>query len=116
MECWPRFAEPDNPSDKPYVGWPKTISQEDNYARNTFGYLPTVNVTGTKNPVVQVIDEATGAIVYTLRINGQTFRPKVFADSRYTVKVGDGTKENTKSLTGLSVLPNGKSVTINVQL
>ncbi len=116
MECWPRFADPDDPLAKPYVGWPKTITQEDNYGRQAFGYLPTVSVAGTDNPIVQVVDEANGKVVYTLRINGHMFRPKVFADSRYTVKVGQGTLENTKSLNGLRVIPDGESVIIIVQL
>jgi hypothetical protein len=65
---------------------------------------------------VQVIDEADAAVVYTLRINGQQFRPKVFAAGRYTVKVSDGTNEHTKSLGGLSITAEGENVIINVQL
>jgi phosphodiesterase/alkaline phosphatase D-like protein len=116
MECWPRFADPNDPSAKPYFGWPKTISQEDNYARQAVGYLPMINVSGIENPIVQVIDEADAAVVYTLRINGQQFRPKVFAAGRYTVKVSDGTNEHTKSLGGLSITAEGENVIINVQL
>jgi hypothetical protein len=28
-------------------------------------------------------------VVYTLRINGDTFRPKVFEEGTYTVKIGE---------------------------
>ena len=39
--------------------------------------------------------------VYTLRIKGRIFEPKVFGEGTYTVKVGEpGTKE-MKILTGL---------------
>ena len=41
------------------------------------------------DPVVQVIDESNGEVVYTLRTRGTTFRPKVFAEGRYSVKVGE---------------------------
>jgi len=41
------------------------------------------------DPLVQVIDESNGEVVYTLRIRGTTFRPKVFAEGRYRVKVGE---------------------------
>ena len=45
---------------------------------------------------MQVIDESAGEIVYTLRIKGNEFRPKVFSKGTYTVRVGeqpDGMKE-----------------------
>ncbi|MBI2477770.1 MAG: alkaline phosphatase D family protein, partial [Planctomycetia bacterium] len=116
MECWPRSANPDNPQDKPYFGWPRMISQQDNYGRQAFGYLPTVNVTGMTNPIVQVVDEATNTIVYTLRISGSTFRPKVFAAGRYMLTVGDGTKEHRKAVTGLTVVPEGENVMLKVEL
>jgi hypothetical protein len=114
MECWPRFANPGDPNDRPYRGWPKTISQMDNYGRQAFGYLPTVSVTGLEDPVVQVIDEASEAVVYTLRIRGREFRPKVFAEGRYTVKVGDGTRGKAKLLSGLRVVPEGENSTVRV--
>ncbi|HUG67395.1 MAG TPA: alkaline phosphatase D family protein [Pirellulaceae bacterium] len=116
MECWPRFADPNDPTDKPYLGWPKTIAQEDNYARKAFGYLPTIEVSDSVNPIVQVIEEATGAVVYTLRIKGSKFTPKVFAAGNFTVKVSDGSQEGTKTLTGLSIDPEADHKTVHVQL
>jgi hypothetical protein len=53
-----------------------------------------------ENPVVQVIYESTGEIVYTVRIQGNRFRPKVFKDGTYTVKIGDQ-PDNMKIYTGL---------------
>lgn len=53
-----------------------------------------------ENPVVQVINESTGEIVYTVRIQGNRFRPKVFKDGTYTVKIGEQ-PDNMKSYTGL---------------
>ena len=40
-----------------------------------------------------MIDETDGEVVYTLRIKGTTFRPKVFREGTYTVKVGEGAKQ-----------------------
>lgn len=114
MECWPRFADPDNPSDKQYQGWPKTITQEDNFARQAFGYLPTINVSGITTPVIQVIDEANGSVVYTLRAKDGKYRPKVFRDGIYTIKVSDGTKENTQIIERLGVIPEGDHAVLNV--
>jgi hypothetical protein len=44
---------------------------------------------GAKNPVVQVIDEANGEVVYTIRVLGESFRPKVFKQGTYTLKIGE---------------------------
>ncbi len=100
MENWPRFADPADRKAEQYTGWPKTIAQTDNYARKAAGYLPTVE-TNIDDPVVQIIDEKSGEIVYTLRINGRKFEPKVFDKAgTYTVKVGPDSG-NMRSVTGL---------------
>ena len=76
MECWPRYVDPANPdTGGQYSGWPRTIDMEDNYSREAEAYLPSLRFTGMENPVVQVIDEADGEVVYTLRIKGTGFRP-----------------------------------------
>jgi hypothetical protein len=51
-------------------------------------------------PVVQVIDESSKQVIYTLRIKGDQFRPKVFAEGSYTVIVGDQ-QNKVKKLKGL---------------
>ncbi|VGO12356.1 hypothetical protein PDESU_00908 [Pontiella desulfatans] len=87
MECWPRNTDISDPANKPYPGWPITIDQTDNYGRKAVAHLPTLKIKGAKNPVVKVIDEGTGEWVYALRINGDTFQPKVFKKGTYTVEV-----------------------------
>jgi len=89
MECWPRNVDVTDPRAKQYAGWPKTISQLDNYGRAAVAWLPTVKVRGMDDPVVQVIDEGSGEIVYTLRIKGREFRPRVFHKGAYTLRVGE---------------------------
>ncbi|MFQ6130528.1 MAG: alkaline phosphatase D family protein [Armatimonadota bacterium] len=89
IECWPRYADPTDPQAKQYPGWPLTIAQEDNYGRKASAYLPTILAPGEANPLVQVIDQADGEVVYTLRIRGSSYRPKVFKDGLYTVKIGE---------------------------
>ena len=84
---WPRHVDPED--GEPYPGWPISIRQMDNYGREAAGWLPQIRVRGMEDPVVQVIDEASGEIVYTLRIAGTTFSPKVFATGSYTLHVGD---------------------------
>ena len=90
FECWPRFVDVTDSKAKQHEGWPVTVTQTDNYGRRALAYLPTLHISGQEAPVVQVVDEYNGEVVYTLRINGTTFRPKVFREGDYTLKVGEG--------------------------
>jgi hypothetical protein len=112
MECWPRGCDVTDPDCQQYPGWPITITQEDNYGRDAVAYLPTLEIVGQEDPVVQVIEEASGEIVYTLRINGSSYRPKVFEEGRYTVRVGEG--DSVQILEGVESLGPGESDTIEV--
>lgn len=112
-ECWPRFADPKK--DKQYLGWPRTIDQLDNYGRRPAAYLPAIHVKGLRDPVVQIIDETDGEIVYTLRIQGDTFRPKVFRMGPYTIKVGEPDEGKSKTMRHVQSLPEGKSETLLVE-
>jgi hypothetical protein len=106
LEAWPRWADP-AAGDSPYAGWPITFSQEDNYGREPTGYLPHLDISGMTDPVVQIISEATGQAVYTLRIRGTSFTPRVFADGEYTVIVGEPGTERVEVISG--VVPVGES-------
>jgi alkaline phosphatase D len=101
IECWPRWVDPAQPDAQQYLGWPITIQQLDNYARQPAAHLPTIEVTGMEDPVIHVIDEASGEIVYTLRIAGRKFRPPVFGAGTYTVKIGEPGTPRFKTLAGL---------------
>ena len=90
LECYPRNVKIGDRATKQYPGWPKTIDQQENYGRKAKAYLPTLVITGQTNPVVKVIDEASGKWIYALRISGNEFRPKVFKAGSYTVEVGEG--------------------------
>ena len=105
FEAWKLVFDANNPQpDDQYPGWPKTVSMYTNYGREAAAWLPTVQVKGISDPVVQLIDEKTKETVYTVRAKGQLFAPKVFAKGSYTLKVGDPeqgkmkTKRNIKSL------------------
>jgi len=90
LECWPRFANPKTGNVEQYEGWPITFKQEDNYGRKAVGYLPKIEVEGLKNPVIQIINETNKEIIYSLRINEKSFKPKVFNSKiSYTVRVGE---------------------------
>jgi PhoD-like phosphatase len=103
LECWSRWADPNN--DSPYPGWPFRIRQMDNYGRKAEAYLPTLRVSGMRDPVVQIIDEFTDEVVYTLRIQGQTFQPHVFSEGKYTVRIGELGTDRVQELFGVRGTP-----------
>jgi PhoD-like phosphatase len=90
LECWPRLSNPAT-GGKQNPGWPLTINQMDNYGRKAWGYLPTIQVKGITDPVVQIIEQSSGEAIYTVRISGTEFQPKVFKAGKYTVRVGPST-------------------------
>jgi hypothetical protein len=114
MECWPRGVDVTKKDAKQFPGWPVTIDQLDNFGKKAVAFLPTIKVSGMKMPVIQVIDESSKQVVYTLRIKGEKFRPKVFAEGTYTVVVGDQ-KDKVKELKGLKSIPAEDTKTIHVE-
>ena len=90
LECYKLLTDAANPKpdDQPQ-GWPFTVHQMDNFPRKAAALLPKLQISGITDPVVQVINEKNGETLYTIRIKGQTFQPKVFADGSYTVIVSD---------------------------
>ncbi len=114
MECWPRFVEVTKPDAKQFAGWPLTIRQQDNYGRRALAWLPELVIKEQNDPVVQVVDESNGEVVYTLRIKGDRFRPKVFRMGTYTVKVGEGRRQ--KVVTRVQSLPGDQKAALQVEV
>jgi len=67
-------------------------------------------VEGLTDPVVQVISELGGEIVYTLRIRGSRFTPKIFGPGTYTVRVGEPGTNSMQAFLGLQVTPDSGRV------
>jgi hypothetical protein len=105
IECWPRQVDVTTTDARQYPGWPITIRQEDNYGRDPIAWLPTLQWQGPPDPVVQVVDETLGEVVYTIRINGTRWRPKVFREGTYTIRIGEG--DLVKVLRGVESVPAG---------
>lgn len=92
--CWPRNIDITNEKAKPYKGWPFTFNQLDNYGRKAVAHLPTLKI-NKPNQVVQLINERNNETVYTIRVKGSSFKPKVFENGTYTIKVGEKKNQNT---------------------
>lgn len=87
---WPRAVDASQPGAQPYPGWPITIRQTDNGLPRAGWQLGLFTApAGFRDPVVQVIDQASNEPVYTFRIQGELFDPPVRGPGLYTVKMMD---------------------------
>ena len=111
MENWPRHVDVTDPAARQVVGWPVKIKQEDNYSRTALAYLPTLEFE-VQDPVVQIVDEYFGEIVCTLRINGSSWRPKVFREAVYTIKAWIDGKE--KVVKGVASIPEDRDERLQI--
>lgn len=87
MECWPRNVDVTDLEAMQYPGWPRTISQFDNYNPPSWGKLGEITF-DIEDPVVQLIDAGTNEILYTLRASGKTFTPGAPNGKTFIVKAG----------------------------
>ncbi|WP_286178142.1 alkaline phosphatase D family protein [Rhodopirellula sp. JC639] len=87
MECWPRNVDITDADARQYPGWPRTISQFDNYNPPSWGKLGelTFNVA---DPVIQVIEAGNGDVLYTVRAKGTSFTPMAPNGKAFIVKAG----------------------------
>ena len=100
FECWPRFSSSADGDQAQIPGWPVTVAMQDNDGRTPSGWLPVLKFPGHPNPVLQVIEESNREVLYTLRVQGDSFQPPVFHEGTYTVKMG-ADSPTAKVLTGL---------------
>ena len=59
--------------------------------------------------MLEVVEEKTGELVYAFRLNGQTFRPPVFALGAYTVVIGEPGTPRLKRLAGLEAVAGNQT-------
>ena len=85
---WPRWVDASRPDAKPYPGWPIRIEQTQSGLPTGYALEPVV-VGSSDDPVVEVIDESNGELVYAFRIQGREFTPTVRKEGTYTVRVID---------------------------
>ena len=86
-ECWPRFQDLSKKDAEQFPGWPRVIPQLNNYNPPSWKKLAPLSF-NVENPVVQLIDEESGDVLYTLRINGRSFTPHAPEGKTFTIKVG----------------------------
>ncbi|GAB4419203.1 MAG: hypothetical protein OHK0039_31390 [Bacteroidia bacterium] len=86
IECWPRDSDPRTGAQ--YPGWPLRFGQQDNDGRRGDYLLPEL-LCDVEEVVVQVFAEPLGEHVYTHRIGGTRYVPRVFAPGIYTLRCSD---------------------------
>ncbi len=108
FECWPRFADASQGDQAQFPGWPISVASADNDGRTPTAWLPELISPGAANLVVQVVEERTGEILYTIRTEGNRFHPHVYAPGTYTVKAGRD-KPDAVTFAGLEAGAKGAS-------
>jgi alkaline phosphatase D len=105
VHCYKFLVDVTDPSQQhEYPGWPITLTQRDQDGRDVAGHLPELRIEGVERPVIMVHDQATGELVYGLRLPANTVRPWVFdARAAYTVRLGDPDTDTWKTFSGLKV-------------
>lgn len=88
FECWPRFSKVEQGPSGQFPGWPITVDIRDNDGRKVTGYLPELVFPEGKRPVVQVIDDSSDEVLYTVRVQETRFRPPVYGAGPFSVRVG----------------------------
>ncbi|GIW96502.1 MAG: hypothetical protein KatS3mg110_4543 [Pirellulaceae bacterium] len=113
FECWPRFSDVKQGDGAQFPGWPITVSVEQNDGRRVFGYLPPLEFATLRDPVVQVVRQEDSEVLYTIRISGNRFEPRVYAGGHYLVKVG---KDRPERIVAKDLVPgrSGEAVAIRV--
>ena len=99
-----------------YPGWPVTINPVEDRLNRAKYFLPRLKLENLSKAVVQVIDQKTGELVYITRIHNNSFKPAVFENSVYTVKVGDPEKNIWKSIENLKSSSGESQKDINVNI
>ena len=100
VAVWPRWVDPSEPGAKPYEGWPITVKQLDNGLHGAQWALERIETPGQRDQVVQVRKED-GEVVYTLRVNGDSFTPLVREPGTYSVAAFDPDGGYRQELKGL---------------
>lgn len=116
FECWPRYADLAQGDAAQFTGWPISIRVEDNDGRKPTGYLPPLKFVNVTQPVVQVVREGDGEVLYTRRVTENPYRPAVFGEGTFTVKVGRDQPNGWRSRGVAAVAPDAAPTPIEVKL
>ena len=99
LECYRLQIRAKNPKpEDQFPGWPRTIDLLQNHERKAMFHLPMIEVSGLLRPYLRIDHEESGEHVYSLRIQGGTFQPKVFQRGTYRITVGSAEDESKRKV------------------
>lgn len=108
MECWPRYINPQVEPDKQFKGWPVTVQQLDNLNPSKANFLPTLKIQGAAKPVVKITNTTTGETEHILRIQSNSYQPKVQTPGVYSVEIYDDSG-NSRRIEELKAMPSSNA-------
>ncbi len=94
--CWPLLVDP-TAENSQFAGWPVKISQLDNLGELRGALLPTIEVAGAVDPLLEVRSE-NAELVYIIRLQGTKHQPRVRAAGNYQVTIRDDITGKSKTL------------------
>lgn len=87
FECYKRFTDVTlNAKGAQFPGWPMTVKARDNDGRKPSGFLD--YEVDLSSPVIQVINDTSGEILYTSRMLSPSGKLPVYSNAPHTIKVG----------------------------
>jgi hypothetical protein len=105
FECWPRFCDANKGDSQQFPGWPITVAMDANDGRKVMGWLPELIMEEFTDPVVQVVEQTSGDVLYTIRIQGDRFQPRVYSLGPHLVRIG---QERPNAITISDLVPEEK--------
>jgi len=96
-----------------FPGWPLEISQFDNYGRKAAARLPVIKVNKLTDPVLELYAHKTNELVYSIRIKGNRYHPKIFEKGLYYIKIGDPEKDVWKTIENISSDSNTGEISVD---
>ncbi len=116
IECWPFGTAFGEKGAQQMPTWPVVVKQLENYALKGAASLPALKFEGGTQPVVQVIDEASGEVLYTVRAASQTFTPHAFKVGKHTLRISDPDAGHSKEFAGVEAVAGSNESVIAVSL
>ena len=101
---------------EPLPGWPITCKHNMAYDREHVGYLPAVEIMGRSNALIQVINENTDKLVYSIRSGGTAFLPRIFSVGHYTMNIGEPETATKQRFPNLTPRAPGETPAIRITL
>jgi hypothetical protein len=115
IDAWRFKANVDdpNPVRDEFPGWPKKISQFDNFGMGAENVLPEI-IVNKSNQVIEVRKTNNNELIRVFRMKGKSAQIKLMHPGTFNIKIGEG--DAIKEIKNLHTKANTNSEKINVDL